>query len=81
MFLIFRNEFYFRMQFEDARDAEDAIRGRDGYNFDGNRLRVRPILVQIACVLIELAPLSLRCKPSSLASTLRLNASTLQSVS
>ncbi|XP_052161790.1 serine/arginine-rich-splicing factor SR34-like isoform X3 [Oryza glaberrima] len=28
------------MKFEDPRDAEDAIRGRDGYNFDGNRLRV-----------------------------------------
>lgn len=28
------------MQFEDPRDAEDAIRGRDGYNFDGSRLRV-----------------------------------------
>jgi len=26
--------------FEDYRDAEDAIRGRDGYNFDGYRLRV-----------------------------------------
>jgi len=26
--------------FEDYRDAEDAIRGRDGYNFDGCRLRV-----------------------------------------
>lgn len=26
--------------FDDARDAEDAIRGRDGYNFDGMRLRV-----------------------------------------
>ncbi|RZC51973.1 hypothetical protein C5167_020396 [Papaver somniferum] len=26
--------------FEDARDAEDAIRGRDGYSFDGHRLRV-----------------------------------------
>jgi len=26
--------------FEDPRDAEDAIRGRDGYNFDGDRLRV-----------------------------------------
>jgi len=25
--------------FEDSRDAEDAVRGRDGYNFDGNRLR------------------------------------------
>lgn len=28
------------LQFEDARDAEDAIRGRDGYDFDGHRLRV-----------------------------------------
>ncbi|KAE8720596.1 Serine/arginine-rich-splicing factor SR34 [Hibiscus syriacus] len=27
-------------KFEDPRDAEDAIRGRDGYNFDGCRLRV-----------------------------------------
>lgn len=26
--------------FEDSRDAEDAVRGRDGYNFDGSRLRV-----------------------------------------
>ncbi|KAF7830789.1 polyadenylate-binding protein-interacting protein 12-like [Senna tora] len=26
--------------FDNARDAEDAIRGRDGYNFDGCRLRV-----------------------------------------
>ncbi|XP_016698708.1 serine/arginine-rich splicing factor SR30 isoform X3 [Gossypium hirsutum] len=25
---------------EDPRDAEDAIRGRDGYKFNGNRLRV-----------------------------------------
>ncbi|XP_024401528.1 serine/arginine-rich splicing factor SR30 [Physcomitrium patens] len=31
---------YCFLEFEDARDAEDAIRGRDGYNFDGNRLRV-----------------------------------------
>jgi len=29
-----------KMQFEDARDAEDAIQYRDGYNFDGFRLRV-----------------------------------------
>lgn len=36
-------EWFLHMQFEDARDAEDAIRGRDGYNFDGNRLRVWPI--------------------------------------
>jgi hypothetical protein len=28
------------LQFEDARDAEDAIRYRDGYKFDGLRLRV-----------------------------------------
>lgn len=25
--------------FDDPRDAEDAVRGRDGYNFDGYRLR------------------------------------------
>ncbi|XP_042475400.1 serine/arginine-rich-splicing factor SR34-like [Macadamia integrifolia] len=31
---------YAFIEFEEARDAEDAIRGRDGYNFDGNRLRV-----------------------------------------
>jgi len=30
-------------QFEEARDAEDAIRGRDGYDFDGHRLRVSHI--------------------------------------
>ncbi|CAK5090242.1 unnamed protein product [Meloidogyne enterolobii] len=28
------------VDFDDPRDAEDAIRGRDGYNFDGYRLRV-----------------------------------------
>lgn len=28
------------LQFEDSHDAEDAIRGRDGYDFDGHRLRV-----------------------------------------
>lgn len=27
------------ISFDDYRDAEDAIRGRDGYNFDGYRLR------------------------------------------
>jgi arginine/serine-rich splicing factor 1/9 len=32
------------LQFEDYQDAEDAIRGRDGYDFDGHRLRVRYIL-------------------------------------
>ncbi|XP_068660332.1 serine/arginine-rich splicing factor SR34B-like isoform X2 [Aristolochia californica] len=31
---------YAFIEFEEARDAEDAIRGRDGYNFDGHRLRV-----------------------------------------
>ncbi|XP_077248414.1 SER/ARG-rich protein 34A isoform X2 [Tasmannia lanceolata] len=31
---------YCFVEFEDARDAEDAIRGRDGYKFDGSRLRV-----------------------------------------
>nr|XP_010914456.1 serine/arginine-rich splicing factor SR30 isoform X2 [Elaeis guineensis] len=31
---------YAFIEFEDARDAEDAIYGRDGYNFDGHRLRV-----------------------------------------
>lgn len=28
------------VEFEDARDAQDAIRARDGYKFDGQRLRV-----------------------------------------
>eukprot|EP00245_Coleochaete_scutata_P012926 TRINITY_DN510_c0_g2_i3.p1 TRINITY_DN510_c0_g2~~TRINITY_DN510_c0_g2_i3.p1 ORF type:complete len:207 (+),score=19.63 TRINITY_DN510_c0_g2_i3:189-809(+) len=31
---------YAFVEFDDARDAEDAIRGRDGYDFDGCRLRV-----------------------------------------
>ncbi|KAH9322108.1 hypothetical protein KI387_016747, partial [Taxus chinensis] len=31
---------YCFIEFEDARDAEDAIHGRDGYSFDGHRLRV-----------------------------------------
>ncbi|XP_028770917.1 serine/arginine-rich splicing factor SR30 isoform X2 [Neltuma alba] len=31
---------YAFVKFEDRRDAEDAIRYRDGYNFDGFRLRV-----------------------------------------
>ncbi|PQP93076.1 serine/arginine-rich splicing factor SR34A [Prunus yedoensis var. nudiflora] len=31
---------YSFVEFESSRDAEDAIRGRDGYNFDGCRLRV-----------------------------------------
>uniref|UniRef100_A0A7N0T7G5 RRM domain-containing protein n=1 Tax=Kalanchoe fedtschenkoi TaxID=63787 RepID=A0A7N0T7G5_KALFE len=31
---------YAFVEFEEARDAEDAIRGRDGYDFAGYRLRV-----------------------------------------
>lgn len=31
---------YAFITFDDVRDAEDAIRGRDGYEFDGERLRV-----------------------------------------
>ncbi|KAL0903300.1 hypothetical protein M5K25_027669 [Dendrobium thyrsiflorum] len=31
---------YAFVEFDDARDADDAIRGRDGYNFGGHRLRV-----------------------------------------
>lgn len=28
------------VEYTDPRDAEDAVRGRDGYDFDGYRLRV-----------------------------------------
>ncbi|XP_073221879.1 serine/arginine-rich splicing factor SR34B isoform X2 [Cicer arietinum] len=31
---------YAFVEFDDVQDAEDAIRGRDGYDFDGHRLRV-----------------------------------------
>ncbi|XP_020254867.1 serine/arginine-rich-splicing factor SR34-like isoform X2 [Asparagus officinalis] len=31
---------YAFVEFEEAHDAEDAIRGRDGYSFDGHKLRV-----------------------------------------
>ena len=37
------------VQFEEARDAEDAIRGRDGYDFDGHRLRVSLTYHAILC--------------------------------
>uniref|UniRef100_A0A0E0NUW8 RRM domain-containing protein n=2 Tax=Oryza TaxID=4527 RepID=A0A0E0NUW8_ORYRU len=33
---------YAFVEFEDPRDAEEACAGRDGYNFDGHRLRVEP---------------------------------------
>ncbi|KAK0591897.1 hypothetical protein LWI29_009951 [Acer saccharum] len=52
---------YAFIEFEEARDAEDAIRGRDGYDFDGHRL-----LVELAhvgrhseyCVLVSGLPSS-----------------------
>ncbi len=28
------------IEFDDERDAEDSVRDRDGYKFDGQRLRV-----------------------------------------
>ena len=31
---------YAFVEFDDERDAEDAVRGRDGYDFDGGRIRV-----------------------------------------
>ncbi|KAJ0805149.1 putative RNA recognition motif domain, nucleotide-binding alpha-beta plait domain superfamily [Helianthus annuus] len=31
---------YAFVEFEEARDADDAIRGSDGYDFDGHKLRV-----------------------------------------
>lgn len=39
-YFVFRPPKMCVLQFEDARDAEEAIRGRDGYDFDGHRLRV-----------------------------------------
>jgi arginine/serine-rich splicing factor 1/9 len=40
------------VQFEDAQYAEDAIRGRDGYDFDGHRLRVGHsfLCIDVACI-------------------------------
>lgn len=37
---LFFIRYHLLSQFEEVRDAEDAIRGRDGYDFDGHRLRV-----------------------------------------
>lgn len=34
----------FVLRFEHSRNADDAIHGRDGYDFDGCRLRVSYIL-------------------------------------
>lgn len=39
------SKYDFLFQFEDSRDADDAIRGRDGYDFDGCRLRVSYVIV------------------------------------
>lgn len=48
----------FGWQFESSRDAEDAIRGRDGYNFDGCRLRVQGfslfIIIYYAHLVVDL---------------------------
>ena len=30
------------VEFDDARDAADAVKSRDGYDFGGSRLRVSP---------------------------------------
>lgn len=30
------------VEFDNARSADDAVAGRDGYDFHGDRLRVRP---------------------------------------
>lgn len=35
------------IEFDDPRDAYDAVRGRDGYDYYGGRLRVR--LVALSC--------------------------------
>ncbi|PAV76291.1 hypothetical protein WR25_16951 isoform B [Diploscapter pachys] len=35
-----RGPLYAFIEFDDSRDAEDAVRGRDGYDYDGRRLRV-----------------------------------------
>lgn len=35
-----RPPYFAFVEFEDPRDAEDAVRGRDGYDYDGYRLRV-----------------------------------------
>lgn len=32
---------------EDPRDAQDAVRGRDGYDFYGTRIRVRTVACHV----------------------------------
>lgn len=36
------------VEFDDPRDAMDAVRGRDGYEFFGNRLRVSILISVVA---------------------------------
>lgn len=46
---------YAFVAFDDYRDAEDAIRGRDGYRFEGERLRYARVLVILLFVCCLLA--------------------------
>ena len=39
------------IEYEASRDAEDAVRGRDGYDFHGGRLRVRYAPMSALCEL------------------------------
>lgn len=54
MFFLSVFAFHIFFQFEDARDAEDAIEGRDGYKFDGQRLRVSDGMLDLiaSCLLV-----------------------------
>ncbi|MBA0652011.1 hypothetical protein Goklo_019299 [Gossypium klotzschianum] len=53
------------VEFEDPRDAEDAIRGRDGYNFDGCRLRRLSALTNGSNIHICFPAVIVRGLPSS----------------